>query len=80
MTLEGLQLFTGLGLCWGIVITSTPYLWLLDKLSWDETVLECALCTGTWFALGLSLLTGFDAIQIAALPLSAEWISRWIRK
>ena len=74
------QLFLGLGLIWGIVITSRPYLYALEQLSWDEGVLTCALCTGMWLSLGLSLWTGFDAIQVAALPLAAEFISRWIRR
>jgi hypothetical protein len=81
ITIQSMALFAGTGALWGLVITSVPYSFLMHRYKLQEVdVLECAICTGSWIALMLSLREGFHPLAFASTPLAAEMISRWIRK
>lgn len=70
----------GVGALWGIVITSGPYQYILEKLKLEFSPLGCALCSGTWISVGIALMTWtWSPIGIAAVPCTAEFIARWIK-
>jgi len=77
-----------IGIILGIVITSQPYIYLLDRLGLsDYSFWECGLCLGTWTAFLTCLLWITQELQVepnmlclALIPLVAEKTVRWIIK
>lgn len=67
-----IEYFVGYGLIWALVLSSGPYVWMLERFNLETSPLACAKCTGFWLGMGLSILHGFHPICMVALPLTAE--------
>lgn len=75
------ETYIGLGLIWGIVTASDPWHSLVSKLDNFDFIyglLSCSFCSGTWFAVGVSVyFTEFIPLPFALIPIMAEAVSRW---
>ena len=78
--IELITFYSSLGILLGIVITSGPYTWILEKFKQeDNSFLTCGLCMGihvSWITQVIRM--DFNMLSLVLVPIAAELCIRWI--